>query len=131
MTQPAWKLAVVTFSESFGAAIGPMLSELGGERVEWSLEGTAPSDAAVSAPPAISNAAAASDGAVPSRDHSTRSPPKSESIGPTAAPKLSEKVTTASFQAGCVTQLSPLPWSGVPSSPPLPPSSVPLSSLPS
>jgi DNA-binding NtrC family response regulator len=46
VTQPAWKLAVVTFSESFGAAIGPMLSELGGERVEWSLEGTAPSDAA-------------------------------------------------------------------------------------
>ncbi|MFL5507813.1 MAG: sigma-54 interaction domain-containing protein [Gemmatimonadales bacterium] len=46
MTQPAWTLAVVTFSESFGAAIGPMLSELGGERVEWPLEGTAPSDAA-------------------------------------------------------------------------------------
>jgi DNA-binding NtrC family response regulator len=37
---------VVTFSESFGAAIGPMLSELGGERVEWPLEGAAPSDTA-------------------------------------------------------------------------------------
>jgi two-component system response regulator HydG len=37
---------VVTFSESFGAAIGPMLSELGGERVEWPLEGAAPPDTA-------------------------------------------------------------------------------------
>jgi DNA-binding NtrC family response regulator len=46
VTQSAWRLAVVTFSESFGAAIGPMVAELGGERVEWPLEGAAPPDAA-------------------------------------------------------------------------------------
>jgi two-component system response regulator HydG len=46
VTDPAWRLAVVTFSESFGAAIGPMLAELGGERVEWPREATPPDAAA-------------------------------------------------------------------------------------
>jgi DNA-binding NtrC family response regulator len=46
VTETAWRLAVVTFSESFGGAIGPMLAELGGEPVEWPLEGRAPPDAA-------------------------------------------------------------------------------------
>ncbi|HEX5632538.1 MAG TPA: sigma-54 dependent transcriptional regulator [Gemmatimonadales bacterium] len=36
---------MVTFSESFGAAIGAMLSELGGERVEWAADGGPPPEA--------------------------------------------------------------------------------------
>jgi two-component system response regulator HydG len=46
VSEPAWRLAVVTFSESFGAAIGPLLSELGGERVEWPHDAAPPPGAA-------------------------------------------------------------------------------------